>query len=219
MPLSNYALDKFVAPKLSELTEDSAPGLKDYGEVKGHWLADFVLKSIFITRIEPLRRQVVMDFLRKVEGAFREYEEARELLSRFLAARTDKEHAFVYLYFHCLRHFETSMILAYGAYMVFEALRKGFAPEAPRMFEKEDKSGLQRLNRLQNVAKHASDMLMKRKLDGEHAIPLWLTNRGIECSDCSLSFAEFAELLRGLGDAADTLLARMDKPGKGNGNM
>jgi len=217
VPLSNYALDKYVAPKLSNLTENCAPDLKEFGVVQGHWLAGFVLNSILIAQIEPVRRQALMDYFRKAEGAFCEYQEGRELLSSFLAARADKDQAFICLYFRSLRHFETSTIFAYGAYMFFDAIRNRFAPKVPKMFTRGDQSALQRLNSLQNVVKHAPDMLMKGQLDPLHAVAVWLTNQGLECSGCSLTFSEFAHLLRELADAAGKLLAGMGE-GKNQGD-
>jgi hypothetical protein len=136
-----------------------------------------------------------MQFLRKTGGALQEYHEARDYLVRYLA---DPGQA-VSAYFHALRHFEASLILAYQAY---ETLRY-MVQEG--LFEQDDDSPLQRLNRLQNLTKHACQELERGDLPKDLSLPMWVTDSAVECHDSALSWSEFAELLTELAKVADVV--------------
>ena len=75
MILSKYSKDNFIAPKLSELTKVGAPELLSFTKEYGNWVENFILNTIFRFRINGQTRQLIMFFLRKVEGAFQEYHE------------------------------------------------------------------------------------------------------------------------------------------------
>ncbi len=84
MPLSNYSLDSFVSPHLSELTTLGAPNLEGCTDEYCHWVNNFILNTIFGVRINVRKRQLVLHFLKKVEGAFQEYHEGRDFLGIYL---------------------------------------------------------------------------------------------------------------------------------------
>jgi len=108
MPLSNYARDTFVAPHLSRLTAVGAPDIRE--QVKS-WVNNFIVTTIMKLGKDYPHRQLTLHTLRRIEGAFQEYQEGRE----FLGAYVDKR-ANISSYFHALRHFETAALLAYHAY-------------------------------------------------------------------------------------------------------
>ena len=195
MPLSNYSLDTFVAPHLSELTSLDVPSLHNCTGEYGHWVNNFILNTIFRVRIEDRKRQLVLYFLRKVEGAFQEYHEGRD----FLAAYLQKRNEAISEYFHALRHFEVAASLAYHAYDTVRTLVQ------TDLFTQADGSPLQRLNRLQNISKHANKELWRGDIPDNLSVPIWVTNSGIECHDTALSFTEFAELLQELAKLAEVL--------------
>jgi hypothetical protein len=195
LPLTAYSLDKFVAPHLSELTCVGAPDVSDCSEHYSRWVNALILNSIFRVKIEDRYRMLSMQFLRKTDGTLQEYHEARDYLARYLA---DSGQA-VSAYFHALRHFEASLILAYQAY---EALRYMVQE---RLFEQDDDSPLQRLNRLQNITKHACQELERGDLPKDLSLPIWLTDSAVECHDSSLSWSEFADLLTELARVADVV--------------
>ena len=169
MPLTAYSLDKFVAPHLSELTCVGAPDVSDCSEHYGRWVNAFILNSMLRVKIEDRYRMLSMQFLRKTDGALQEYHEARDYLVRYLA---DPGQA-VSAYFHALRHFEASLILAYQAY---ETLRYMVQE---RLFEQDDDSPLQRLNRLQNLTKHACQELERGDLPKDLSLPM--VGDGLSC--------------------------------------
>ena len=195
MPLTAYSLDKFVAPRLSELTCVGAPDIGQCSQHCGGWVNAFILNSMLRVKIEDRYRMLSIQLLRKTEGALQEYHEARDHLAKYLI---DPGRA-VSAYFHALRHFETSLILAYQAY---EALRYMVQE---RLFEQDDDSPLQRLNRLQNLTKHVCQELERGDLPKDLSLPTWLTDTAIECHDSSLPWSEFAELLRELAKVADVV--------------
>ncbi len=73
MPLSDYSLDNFVAHKLSSLKECGAPELAE----DANWLNPFILNNILRFSLDPTSRAYVFTFLRRTEGAFSTYREAR----------------------------------------------------------------------------------------------------------------------------------------------
>jgi len=195
MPLSKYSMDTFIAPRLSELTKVGAPDLHSCTKEYGNWVDNFVLNTIFRVRIIERDRQLIMHFLRKVEGAFQEYHEGRIFLENYIKNRNKA----ISSYFHSLRHFEVAMSLAYQA---FDTIRTMIQE---KLFAKEDGSSLQRLNRLQNLSKHANEELSRSDISGEFNISIWLTNEGIECHDTTLSFSEFSLLLIELANSAEVI--------------
>ena len=205
MPLSKYSMDTFIAPRLSELTKVGAPDLHSCTKEYGNWVDNFVLNTIFRVRIIERDRQLIMHFLKKVEGAFQEYHEGRIFLENYIKNRNKA----ISSYFHSLRHFEVAMSLAYQA---FDTIRTMIQE---KLFAKEDGSSLQRLNRLQNLSKHANEELSRSDISGEFNISIWLTNEGIECHDTTLSFSEFSLLLIELANSAEVIsnppLSRLEK--------
>jgi len=195
MLLSKYSMDKFIAPRLSELAKVGAPDLHSCTKEYGNWVDNFILNTIFRVRIIKRNRQLVMYFLRKVEGAFQEYHEGRNFLENYIKNRNKA----ISSYFHSLRHFEAAMSLAYQA---FETTRTMIQE---KLFTQKNGSSLQRLNRLQNLSKHANKELSRSDISGEFNISIWLTNEGIECHDTTLSFSEFSLLLIELANLAEVI--------------
>jgi len=188
-------MDTFIAPRLSELTKAIAPDLHSCTKEYGNWVINFILNTIFRVRIIERNRQLIMYFLRKVEGAFQEYHEGRYFLENYIKNRNKA----ISSYFHSLRHFEAAMSLAYQA---FETIRTMIEE---KLFTKENGTPLQRLNRLQNLSKHANKEISRSDFSGEFNISIWLTNEGIESHDTALSFSEFSLLLIDLAKLAEVI--------------
>jgi len=195
MPLSNYSLDTFIAPRLSELTTVGAPDLRGCTKEYAHWTNNFILNTIFGIRLQDRNRQLILHFLRKVEGAFQEYHEGRDFLEKYL----QNPGKAVSSYFHALRHLEVAAILAYHAYDTLRTMIR------ENLFTQNDGSPLQRLNHLQNLSKHANKELFQGKIPGDVSVTIWLTNTGIECHDKVLQFSEFAELMVELAKLAEVV--------------
>ena len=195
MPLSAYSLDTFVAPHLSKLTSVGAPDLEKCTDQYCYWVNNFILNTIFRVRPEDRNRQLTLYFLRKVEGAFQEYHQGRDFLTTYI----QKPGEAVSAYFHALRHFEAASLLTYHAYDTIRSIIQ------EKLYGKGDGSALQRLNRLQNISKHANQELGRGDIPDNLSIPIWLTDTGIECHDTALSFCEFGELLKELAEISEVL--------------
>jgi len=195
MVLSKYSMDTFIAPRLSELTKIGAPDLHSCTKEYGNWVINFILNTIVRVRIIQRDRQLIMYFLRKVEGAFQEYHEGRYFLENYIKNRNKA----ISSYFHSLRHFEAAMSLAYQAFETIRTMIK------EKLFTKENGTPLQRLNRLQNLSKHANKEISRSDFSGEFNISIWLTNEGIESHDTTLSFSEFSLLLIDLAKLAEVI--------------
>jgi len=192
MGLSNYARDTFVAPGLSEITAVGAPDLRN--EAKG-WINRFILTTVIKLGKEYRPRQLILHTLRKVEGAFQEYGEGREFLEVYVNNRAE-----ISSYFHALRHFETAALLAYHAYDTIKTMI------SEKLFTQNDGSPLQRLNRLQNISKHANEELNECHCPEGFTVPIWITNTGLECYDkTELLFSELAELMTDLAKLAEKI--------------
>lgn len=204
MGLSNYARDTFVAPRLSELTVVGAPDLRN--KAKG-WVNNFIVTTIMKLGKEFRPRQLILHTLRKVEGAFQEYEEGREFLEGYVNNRAE-----ISSYFHALRHFETAALLAFHAYATIRTMI------SEKLFTRDDGSPLQRLNSLQNISKHANKDLNKCNFPEGLTVPIWLTNTGLECHDkTELSFSELAELMTDLAKYAE-MISNPPLPTQNTGN-
>jgi len=207
MPFSDNLLNKLVAPGISELKRGSVPDLMSRFPHCTHWVEIFLLNAFIGATLVGTTRAVVLNFLRRVENAFLEYTEAR----RNLNAYTRGSRQAVSKYFSAVLHFEHSIAMTYQASM----LMRDFYP-GQKFFEKGDQSPLQRLNELYNHTKHVDSILASGQLSDGYSIPLWISNTGLHCSVCSLTFAELADILGVLAANADRLYApclKRDKPG------
>lgn len=191
MPLSLYSLDKFVSQKLSEFTSVDFVDVKKKYDQSNHWLANFILNSIFINQINNKEKQFFFVFIRRSEMAFIEYENCQHELNIFLSNRTSN----VTSYFRGLYHAELTLSNLYQAYSAFMK----FSGE--KLFESGDGSEIQKLNYLYNVSKHVGfDLLPENNLH-----PIWLNNDGIHCTDHTLTWKELANILDDVGGFADKL--------------
>jgi len=111
--LSDYTLDIFIAPKLSKLTECNAPDLSDLTD---QWLNNFILNNIFNLNLPDKEKAYLLNFLRRVEAAFYEYNKARNALTEYIT--TDRNR--ILPIFHALNHFETLFAQLHQAYELYE---------------------------------------------------------------------------------------------------
>jgi hypothetical protein len=191
MPLSHYALDKFVAPKLSQLTECGAPEIAR--EI--NWLNPFILNGI--TGARGRNEQVAayaMTFLRRAEGAFASYRAGRAELLQYLENRTNN---MISPYFRALLNFETCLAQwCEGANVLKTAFKKLY-------YEKNDQSKEERVSCLYNDSKHADERIAHGQIPAEGLSAVWITNQGLESSKAVLSFDELRQLLLEMAHVAE----------------
>jgi|ERR1051326_695679 hypothetical protein len=191
MPLTNYALDKFVSQQLSQLTECNAPNVTErYSQAK-YWVSNFVLNSIFGGSVSEEGRTFTFFFLRRAEAAFTEYEYARQALTEFVSAPSKKPS----LYFRALHHFEMTIAMLWQAYDLTRRVLK------EKLFDKDDGSNYERLNWIYNVSRHINPS----ELSPGQIHVVWLSNTGIQTDKYEVSFPELEELLVEIGNLADNV--------------
>jgi len=155
-------------------------------------------------------RQLYFNFIRKTEGAFSEYCDAKFDLEEYI--KTKDSH--VTFYFSALRHFEQCLAHLYEGVNCLNCIAKRLGGQ--RQFESGDESILDRVFTLHTYLKHMdkkfeegevpdeiSFRLLATRHDGSTYLnyshsdiantPVWLTNDGLECGAGSLTFAELAE--------------------------
>ena len=69
MPFTNYALDKFFAQEISELSECNAPDLADHSAELGDLIHNFILNSIFTSPIKTEYKPYIFGIIRRVQMA------------------------------------------------------------------------------------------------------------------------------------------------------
>ncbi len=197
MPFTDYALDTFVAPKLSQLTACGAPPLSDRSAKVDYWVREFSLHSMLRVRVEETHRQYIFNFLRRAEGAFHEYDIGRQFLKDYVDGGNRDS---VSRYLRAVLHLEVCISQAYQAFMLARNLL-----DESKLFTSGDRSPLEQLHRLYNRSKHAENAIATGQLPSGGTLPIWITNDGLECTDAGLTFAQLGELLLSLSRSADQL--------------
>lgn len=191
MPLSNYALDKFVSQHLTQFTACDAPSLSRELAQAEHWVNNFILHSIFKVSVPAESKPYIFAILRRTQMAMSEYEAGRVEALRYISGDTNR----VSIYFRALYHFELVTQILYQAYDYIHQVTEG------KLFNKGDGSPIQRLNRIYNVSKH----LEHSSIPPGYIHAVWLSNQGVNVSDAMLEWSELATLVKELGEVANCL--------------
>ena len=132
--LSNYALDNFVAHRISSLTECGAPELL----TESSWLNVFIINNVLRVRMPDEKRAYIFNFIRRTEGAFSAYREARRGLMEYVTTPTNV----ISPYFRSLLNFEICVSQCWqGCELLIKASR------AP-LFKRNDNTDVERLHSL-----------------------------------------------------------------------
>lgn len=197
---SNYAKDRFLAPKLSQLTACKAPVLGVAPTASAAWLPGFVFTSALRVTIGEPQRQLIFNFLRRVDTAILEYTRGQDALMAYFNAA---EHSGITQYSRCLYAFEAAIAMTYQAYLLVRQL----LPNKPALFTKKDGSELQRLDRVYNASRHADEYIANGgRYAPDSTLTVWLVNGGLECEAATITFAELAEAIESLARVANELM-------------
>lgn len=191
MRWSSAVLDTYVAPELSKVTACSAPEL---AECPNYW-GSFVLNSIFIIKLQDHVTVMMLNFLKRLMHAHREYRHGKEQLQAYVATLPETDQ--INLYGKALFHFENCLTQTYLAVLCIEALSKML--KVPHLFVRKDGSDYDRMLKLYNRMKHydedVADAFAKQQ-PISRVLPIWLTNDGMEGADGTrLSFADLVAIL------------------------
>jgi hypothetical protein len=191
-------LNLFGAPELSELTVCGAkelPAMPDYLTV-----AMLNLISDVPSHPEPAVRHLDLAFLRRSHTANEEYRLGRELLVRYVEGVAEGRHL-LGAYLSALTHFEQCLGAIWQAAELHDRMCKkvqGHPHGKMALYEKGQGSDLERINDLNNVAKHFNVFQAEQA-----STPIWITNHGIKgIGGLELSFDELYDNLTALSDVA-----------------
>jgi len=196
----HYALDHFVAPRISELKECHIPEVPNFENRSGSWVTCLILNCILRRPAKPMIKQYIFFFLRRAEAAFHEYENARHFLLDYV--RGDRER--ISIYFKALFHFEICIAQMWQAFRMTMSTGHRITGKKKKLYEPGDGSSYERLNKLYNLSRYLQNNV--QGIQNDSTIQLWLTRDGIEAQDASISYAELASLLQQIGNWADVLL-------------
>jgi hypothetical protein len=204
MPLSHYALDNYVAPRLSELRSCGAEPLPE----PCNFLNSFILTNIFQMGYPTEKRSLLFNFIRRVEQAFYEYDQGRtNLLAHVEEPRSDH----IAIYFRALAHFEQCVAVLYQASLFWKQLTGG-----NNLFTSGDGSFLDRVNKIYNVSHHMDERIVTDQvLTQDPTTQVWLLNDGIACNEAkasvAITFTELRQELMNMREAARYIV--QDLPG------
>lgn len=184
MPLTEDALDKFVAPKLSELTKCAAKSLPETGELlSAVILNDFVHRRVGTGESHTM----VFNLVRRLDQATFEYEQGRADLRAKVQQLPFNQ---IGLYFRALAHFEQCLASLYQFAMFWGAIRPNH-----KMYNKHDGSLLDRINKIYNISHHMDNKISSGEVPTDVTTPVWLLNEGIACKGVMVTFEELREEL------------------------
>ena len=191
-------LNLFGAPELSNLTSCGAkelPALPDYLSVA---MLNYI--SGVPSSPDPAVHHLDLAFLRRSHAAAEEYRLGRELLLRYVEGVASGSHL-LGAYLSALTHFEQCLGAIWQAAELFERMRKkvqGDMSTKMALYEKGQRSDLERINDLNNVAKHFNACHAE-----ETSTPIWITNHGIKgTGGLELSFDELYDNVMALSEVA-----------------
>jgi len=194
MPPTDYFLDNFVAHKLSQLTECGARELV----TDASWLGAFVLTRALRAPLPPKNRAYAFNFVRRAEGAFSAYRQARAALVEYLETPPNV----VSPYFRALLNFEVCIAQCCQG---VELLATASSEKSLQWKKKKDNSELGRLYKLYIDSKHMDEMIDGGKLPKEATVAIWITNVGLESNRALVTFDELFDALHDMGKLADHL--------------
>jgi hypothetical protein len=200
MPLSNYALDHFVAPKLSSLTTCGMPGI-EFPVVP---FAAVILNQIFVRPLGQTQIRLLTNTLRWIDGAFASYVAARTNL----IAYTSISRGSLSDYYRAVLHIEQCIAATHHSEaLVSTAYRLLGSIDRPRS------DATERLRKLYNDSKHVDERIEKGELLDDATFPIWLTNHGIESKDRTLSFAELSAFMQDYVDLIEGMMKQYQAGG------
>lgn len=180
MAFTNAAVEMFISNKVTQVTECNATDLStEFPDATG-WVSGFGLLVIFNDQPPVQLRPFCLRVVLRVEMALADYALGREALIDLLSGNRGRWTP----YFRALIRFESTIA------QLYQALDSIAKVTGKKLFQSNDGSVADRLNKLYNVSKHAP---------AHDDQPLWISDTGIECPGVVLTFHEIEDILRSLG--------------------
>lgn len=200
-------LERFIAPGVADFTMADIPDMSAYDPQSPYWVDNYFLNSVLRAAYELPVGAHVQHYLRRAVAAFAEHARAREATLGFLDADDESPT----LYSQALLHWEYFLGQSWHAYLLLlQVVRLLSDDQELNIYERGDGSVEQRLNLLYNAMKHTESRIETGQLPENATSPVWLSNRGLECTDGYLTFNESADVLRFVAKWADILVDAQD---------
>jgi hypothetical protein len=192
---SNFVLDAFIAPGVSELSSVSIPDMSAHDPQSTHWVSNFFLNSMLRAKWKPPLNAYAYNYHRRAQAAFSAHGLAREATLAFLDGGKQSPNR----YATALLQWEIFLGQSWHAYKL---LQKGLGLQ---IYEAGSGTVEERLNHLYNQMKHVESRIEAGQMPPGATVPVWLTNDGLQSIDASLTYAEAGEILTDLAKWATIL--------------
>lgn len=168
-PFTPYITDTMFAPHMSEFTEADMPDVLSNVDGYDSWLSRFLLNSVFRSRFTGKLYQFAFNFLRRSEGACREYKAARCETAKFINGSRQS----ISQYCRAIQHWEYFLSHSWHSFLLLSSF---VSHPRSKIFKRGDGSVDERLNGLYNASKHAESQIDCGQLPITYSMPIWLTN-------------------------------------------
>lgn len=189
-------LVELLAPGFLEFTQASIEDLRERHPEARHWIANHFLNSVLRGRFRREMKPMVLNILYRAQAAFHAYHEAREQTLEFIAGAGSPGIA---LYFGGLAQWEAAVLHTQIAQEIIVKMT------GQPMFSKNDGGDDDRLWKLAGRIKHSGRDMASGEHDERYAVPIWLTNEGLQSRTAGLTWTEITTHVDGLACLADTL--------------
>ncbi len=181
-------LEKYIAPSISKFNKAEIPDLRQMNDQYLYWLTNHFLDSSLSSAFASPMRQYAFNAIYRVQAAFKDYHEARDLTYNYLRI-TISDNPAIKAYFDALSRWESCFL---NWAILIDIYYKMSDSKA---FEKGDGSPEQRAYDISNAIKHCGDAI-KRGEHGENlTVPVWLENDGFHSREYVVSYQEFSNLI------------------------
>lgn len=191
-------LEKYIAPNISQFNVAEIPDLRQVYDQHLYWLTNHFLNSSLSGAFTSPMRQYAFNAIYRIQNAFRDYHEARELTYKYLSI-TNSNNPAIKPYFDALSRWESCFL---NWAILVDIFSKMIISKA---FEKADGSPDQRAYDMSNAIKHCGDAIRRGEHDASLTVPLWLENAGFRSRELFISYQEFSQLMSQAADFANEL--------------
>ena len=187
--------DTYIAPDVSSFARAAIPDMSHLRSKSSSWIPNYILNAVLRAEVASPEREYRMNFLRRAVIADTKYNLARTSTLAFLdSGGTVFRH-----YFDAIHHWEQFLA---ATWLALDTLRTW---TGKKIFQKNDGSAEQRVNALYDQMKHADSRIKNASLGqmpAQGPLSVWLTNDGLQGTECRLSWDEAAQMLRQVADIA-----------------
>jgi hypothetical protein len=202
---SSEILDLFGSPELSDLTLCGAKELPEPMD----YLSAAIWNHIVGTRTRCTSvRHLELVMLKRTDAACDEYSAARRDLLRYVEGFRGRNHR-LRAYLSALRHFEQCLSAIYQAAILFNKIEQqllNVTVKGITLFNKGERSDLERISNLYNLIRHFSAEKAKHT-----SAPIWITNSGLKSVDDFLHFEELYSNITALLEVAQQTFIEIPK--------